>query len=134
MTGSSDDLDATILSVCSPIFQEVAEVIVRSLEQSGVPIHDQQEKDANRVALRIETLIQGGRLECAGNVRPWRSSEVRLPQQPTWVYADHHDDCTILSFCSVDGINRLAIESIAEFGRTLEALRHDPKPLVITGN
>lgn len=134
MIKSSDELDDAILSVCTPRFQKVARVIVTSLEASGIPVSAQGGDDAERAALRIQELIQAGRVEVLGNAKQWRHSEVRLPQQPAWIDIDHRDDYTILRLCSFDNINRLPIAVIVELGNILESLGPLLSPLIITGN
>lgn len=134
MIGSSDDIDSAILAVCTHRFQKVAMVIVRAFQEKGLYAAHAQENDFDRVSQQVESLVTTGRLECIGDVRNARHSEVRLPQQPTWFFADHGDACTIVRFCSADGINRLRISAIIEFGKILESLARDPRPLIITGN
>jgi hypothetical protein len=37
-----------------------------------------EDKDGDRITQRMQALIARGRIECAGDVREWRFSEVRL--------------------------------------------------------
>jgi hypothetical protein len=71
---TDDQVDAMLLAEVKNHWLKTAMVIARALEA-----HENWDED--RVSARIETLVDGGKIECAGDVRKWRFSEVRLATQ-----------------------------------------------------
>jgi hypothetical protein len=75
---SAPEIDDAILSAVSDRWQKVAMVIV-TVSGKGLGEADRSEYDD--IAARIEALIEQGKLQCQGNPKWWRRSEVRLPQE-----------------------------------------------------
>ena len=76
----SHEIDEAILSIVTSRWQKVAMVIAKAL---GTQLHKAAEPDYRDVAARIEFLIDEGKLQCQGDPRHWRCSEVRLPRKAT---------------------------------------------------
>jgi hypothetical protein len=75
---SADEIDDAIMAAVSKHWRKVAMVIV-TVSGKGPGQADRSEYDD--IAARIEALIQQGKLQCQGNPKRWRRSEVRLPQE-----------------------------------------------------
>jgi len=75
---SPAEIDEAILSVVTDRWQKVAMVLVRVLGGRHLEA-DRSEYDS--IAARIEALIEQGKLQCEGNPKRWRHSEVRLPHE-----------------------------------------------------
>jgi hypothetical protein len=76
----ASELDELILSFCDNHWRKVARVAGKTLdalEARGIAIDG---TIAEHFDARLATLIGGGQLEGAGNIRKWRYSEVRLPE------------------------------------------------------
>jgi hypothetical protein len=79
-TASPDDLDAVILSVPHTQFQKVAMIIAKVLSgYKGKETSANYDAIADRIAERIQALVDAGKLESQGNLSKWRYSEVKLP-------------------------------------------------------
>ena len=73
----SDQLDPLILSTANSRWQKVAMIIAKveeKLEDTEQPI------EYERIAERVQVLVDAGHLESQGDVSRWRHSEVRLPE------------------------------------------------------
>jgi hypothetical protein len=76
---SETDLDSTIFSALTSRGQKTAMVLTRALERCktlGLPV------DLQVLGARIEALAEADRLECEGDPRKWRYSELRLKEEP----------------------------------------------------
>jgi hypothetical protein len=74
----SDQLNVLILSTANSNWQKVA----RIMEKIGDRLEDiQQPVEYERIAERIQVLVDAGHLESRGDVSRWRHSEVRLPDR-----------------------------------------------------
>ena len=69
---SDDDLDALLLAQVGAKWQKVAMIVAKAMR-------GYETSDPDRVTERVVALVGAGKLESAGDVRNWRSSEVRLP-------------------------------------------------------
>jgi Protein of unknown function len=69
---SDDELDALLLAQATADWQKVAMIIAKAMR-------NYETWNSDRVSERFVVLVDTGKLESAGNVRNWRSSEVRLP-------------------------------------------------------
>ncbi len=78
MTKNNEDLDALIISMMSNDWQKTSMVISKVFED---PAFKDDENLAQKVAQRIYIMVDSGKLESLGNMRRWRSSDVRLPQK-----------------------------------------------------
>jgi hypothetical protein len=79
---TNDAIDAAIFSSLAAAegrWRKMAFVIVRVVEAAGKTLPDEEES-YERIAQRIESLVQQGYLTAQGNIKDWRSSEVRLPR------------------------------------------------------
>jgi hypothetical protein len=73
---SPELVDETILAHCKPQFRKVAKIIgdaSRALGSTG-------EAALHFIAERIKALVAAERLEGAGDLDGWGSSEIRLPE------------------------------------------------------
>jgi Protein of unknown function len=95
---SDDQLDAMLLAQVRDRWLKTARVVANALleleKRDGDGIWGRMEalrarlaldappefedKDGDRITHRMEALIARGKIECAGDVRKWRFSEVRL--------------------------------------------------------
>src|SRR5581483_10118890 len=75
---SAAEIDKAIMAAVSKHWRKVALIIV-TVSGKGLGEADRSEYDA--IAARIEALIEQGKLQCQGNPKWWRRSEVRLPQE-----------------------------------------------------
>ena len=72
---SPAEIDHAILSIVTSRWQKVAMIVLKASEvrqQEGV------ESDYEAIAGRVEALIEQGKLECQGDPKRWRHSEVRI--------------------------------------------------------
>jgi len=74
---STAEIDKAILSVASARWQKVAMIIVRAL---GERQQEATSPDYQAVADGIEALIEQGKLQCQGDPKLSRHSEVRITQ------------------------------------------------------
>src|SRR5437763_2181975 len=74
---STAEIDRAILSAVSARWQKIAMIIVNAL---GVRHREAIESDYEAVADRVEALIEQGKLQCRGDPKRWRHSEVRIAQ------------------------------------------------------
>ena len=75
---SSAEIDQAILAAVKNRWLKVAAIngdVLTQMLQDGIEV------DAEAIAACIEALIEQGRLQCRGNPKRWRHSEVRLPQK-----------------------------------------------------
>ena len=74
---NTSQIDSVILSVVGEHWTKVAMVIARVANAMGhdLPPGDEGYEEISR---RIEALVDDGRLAAQGNIKNWRSSEVRL--------------------------------------------------------
>jgi hypothetical protein len=80
---SPSEIDEVIMAAVEKRWLKVAMVVVNvmtEMERAGIEI------DAEVIGARIEALIGQGKLQCQGDPKLWRRSEVRLPR----VQADGH--------------------------------------------
>jgi hypothetical protein len=95
---SDDQLDAMLLAQAQDRWLKTARIVANALlefeKRDGAGIWERMEalrarlavdappefedKDGDRITQRMEALIARGKIECAGDVRKWRFSEVRL--------------------------------------------------------
>ena len=69
-------LDGHILENCHARWQKVAMIIAKTAQNVDLTgVHDSYAAIAERIA----ALVDGGRLEAAGNLQDWRASEIRVP-------------------------------------------------------
>jgi hypothetical protein len=71
---SPELVDQTILACCKPQFLKVVRIIgdvERALKGTNVDF----------IADRIKALVKAGRLESAGNLNRWETSEIRLTRK-----------------------------------------------------
>ena len=73
---SQAEIDEAILSVVTTRWQKVSMVIVRALGKRHHQAHDSVYQE---IGARIEALIAEGKVQCQGNPKRWRHSEVRIP-------------------------------------------------------
>ena len=90
---SPELVDQTILACCKPRFLKVARVIVDAATALKLPkplterlfIDEAPEKpmgtDVDFIADRIKALVKAKKLESAGNLDGWGSSEIRLSKK-----------------------------------------------------
>lgn len=82
MTDTPDQpekIDALILQSASAGFTKIAVIISKvfdAMPDAGIIPHTDSGKD---IAERLYILVDNGALECQGNMRRWRDSDVRLP-------------------------------------------------------
>lgn len=74
----SNEIDEAILSVVTSRWQKVAMVIAKASELRRDKAAESDDQD---IAARIESLIDAGKLQCQGDPKHWRRSEVRLPRE-----------------------------------------------------
>ena len=74
---SDNEIDALLLAQADPYWQKVAALAGKVV----IGCETWDEDDDERCALRVVALVDAGKLESAGNIRKWRFSEVRLPQE-----------------------------------------------------
>jgi hypothetical protein len=70
-------IDEAILAAVKKHWLKLARVngdVLTQMREAGLEI------DAETIAARIESLIEEGKLQCQGNPKRWRHSEVRLPR------------------------------------------------------
>ncbi len=72
----NDPIDSLVLSFAKPRWQKLAMLIYRVASHNG---NLSSEAELDSIAMRIEKLVELGKLEAQGNLRRWRHSEVRLP-------------------------------------------------------
>jgi hypothetical protein len=72
---STSQIDTIILSVVGAKWKKVAMVIAKVADAMGKEAADGDRPQI--IAERIETLARDGKLQVQGNIRNWRSSEVR---------------------------------------------------------
>ncbi|HSQ20126.1 MAG TPA: DUF3658 domain-containing protein [Blastocatellia bacterium] len=75
---SPAEIDGAILTAVRKHWRKVAMVngdVLTQMREAG------NEVDAETIAARIEALIEEGKLQCQGNPKRWRHSEVRLPHE-----------------------------------------------------
>jgi hypothetical protein len=80
-TVSEKAIDAAIfvtLSGANGQWRKVAFIVGKVAETANLPDGDES---LARVAKRIAVLVKDGRLVAQGDIRNWRSSEVRLPAE-----------------------------------------------------
>ena len=84
---SNSQIDDVILSVTEASWRKVAFVILKVADKMG---GDLPEGDAgyNLVAEHIEVLARSGRLLARGDIKKWRHSEVRKPNQDNTGFLD----------------------------------------------
>ena len=70
----ADALDAVILHAAGKDWVKVALFIARSVDAARAA---DREATGQAIAARIYALVEAGKLEARGNVRRWRSGEVR---------------------------------------------------------
>jgi Protein of unknown function len=75
---SAAEIDDAIMAAVSKHWRKVAMVIVTA---SGKGLGQADRSEYDDIAARIEALIQQGKLQCQGNPKRWRRSEVRLPKE-----------------------------------------------------
>ena len=73
--GGKETIDDYILEACTKRFMKVARIIVDVSNKLGQPQHDDNGLVFEK---RIRSLIEAGKLECAGDLSRWRFSEIRL--------------------------------------------------------
>lgn len=79
MTETHEKIDALILTAATKDFTKIAVLIAKvydAMPDAGITPHVDSGKD---IAARLYILVDHGRLDCQGNMRRWRDSEVRLP-------------------------------------------------------
>jgi hypothetical protein len=76
MNRSPEELDKLILARAQPQWRKVAYIIA----SIGHDMNEPTDENYDALASRIVALAESGRLECQGDLRKWRFSEVRLPQ------------------------------------------------------
>jgi len=82
---SPTEIDEAILSAATVRWQKVAMVIVKALRVQQEAV----ESDYQEAADRIEALIGQGKLQCQGDPKRWRHSEVRVPGTVRKTVSDH---------------------------------------------
>jgi len=91
---SPDEVDQAILAFCKPQFLKVARVIMDvaaafkvpfPIERIFIAVPKAREKpmgtDVDFIADRIKALVKAKKLESAGNLDGWGSSEIRLSKK-----------------------------------------------------
>ena len=91
---SPDEVDQAILAFCKPQFLKVARVIMDvatalkvpfPMERIFIAVPKAHEKpmgtDVDVIADRIKALVKAKKLESAGNLDGWGSSEIRLSKK-----------------------------------------------------
>jgi len=73
---SPAEIDEAIMAAVNKRWSKVAAVIGDVLTRM---LRSGKEVDADAIAARLEALIEQGKLQCEGNPKRWRHSEVRLP-------------------------------------------------------
>jgi hypothetical protein len=76
MSRSPEELDKLILARTQPQWRKVAYIIAAV----GQSMNERTDENYDALAARIAALVKAGRLEAQGDLKEWRSSEVRLPQ------------------------------------------------------
>ena len=79
-TASTQEIDGFILAAVRPQWLKVARIIadvLKDCERNDVASRD------DTIAVRIQALVAGGRLEAQGDLKRWRYSEVRLAEVPS---------------------------------------------------
>jgi len=72
------DIDRTLLSFCGERWLKVARIIANT----KISFENRKIKLSNdAIDARMRALVGKGRLEAKGNIRKWRHSEVRLPNE-----------------------------------------------------
>lgn len=71
-------IDEAVLAVVEASWKKVAMIIAKTANELGGNLEEKDER-YNMIASRIESLVLDGRLEAQGNIKNWRSSEVRRP-------------------------------------------------------
>lgn len=79
LTATAEDLDAMILRCATEDWQKVAMVIAKSFDAGK---DKALEVTAHLIAERIYALADAKKLESKGNIRRWRTSEVRRCEKP----------------------------------------------------
>ena len=72
------ELDTVILSCAKPEWQRVTMLIAATVDATKA---QQLEIPAQTIAGRIYALTEAKQLEAKGNIRRWRTSEIRRPAQ-----------------------------------------------------
>jgi hypothetical protein len=75
---SPTEIDEAIMAAVTSCWMKVARIngdVLTEMQRTGIEI------SAEAVAERIEALIEQGKLQCQGNPKRWRHSEVRLPYE-----------------------------------------------------
>ncbi|HSQ20131.1 MAG TPA: DUF3658 domain-containing protein [Blastocatellia bacterium] len=75
---SPAEIDEAVMAAVRKHWLKVARVngdVLTRMRESGIEV------DAEAIAARIEALIEEGNLQCQGNPKRWRHSEVRLPHE-----------------------------------------------------
>jgi hypothetical protein len=76
---SATTLDALIVASATGEWMKVAMLIFRTIDASKAQAIDAAPQ---AIAARIYALVADGRLEAQGNIRRWRTSEVRVKPSP----------------------------------------------------
>ena len=71
---SDEQLDAMLLAQVQDRWLKTARIVANALREF---------EDSDRISERMEALVAQGKIECAGDVRKWRFSEVRLRPRVT---------------------------------------------------
>lgn len=79
MTPTTIDLDRLILSCAKPEWQRVTMLIAATVDATKAQSVDVA---AQTIAGRIYALTEAKELEAKGNIRRWRTSEIRRSAQP----------------------------------------------------
>ena len=66
---SDEQLGAMLLAQVQDRWLKTARIVANALREF---------EDSDRISERMEALVAQGKIECAGDVRKWRFSEVRL--------------------------------------------------------
>lgn len=76
MIYSNDDIDALLLGAVSDEWQKIALLISKTFDAPALEDVPKNER-GQIIAERLYVLVDNGGLECQGNMRRWRDSEVR---------------------------------------------------------
>jgi uncharacterized protein DUF3658 len=68
---SDEQLDAMLLAQVQDRWLKTARIVANALGKF-------EGNDGDRISERMEALVALGKIECAGDVRKWRFSEIRL--------------------------------------------------------
>ncbi len=79
MTNVNEIIDHLILSAVTDEWQKIALMISKIYDDSALT-DIPQDKRGQAIADRLYILIDNGGLDCQGNMRRWRDSEVRMVQ------------------------------------------------------